>query len=277
MALDLLNPSSPAMGGGGGAPWVDPAAPQKPPAPSGAMGLGSRGPAMTGVWGRSAGAVGGPVTTRTPQGGYRPLTPGPVGAGNIGGGSVGGAGGPGGAAGMGYGYGQSIQANPYLDQVFQYYKDLWGQAGDLSKETYNKDPAIQDYQDTRAQGYKEQQAMAGGRGFGPGTGMSMAQMQRYGDTSNRGEQELAGNLWNAGLNQRTQLLGQMAGVLGGMTGAGSAIAGNQLGLGQLGLDQAKFGLNAWYTTNMLPIEMEKAKSGLLTNQLGALAQIGSLL
>lgn len=255
-------------GGGQNVPYVTPGTPQKPPPVSGLTKVGG-GPAQTGVWGRSASSVGGPITTRTPAGGY-PGAGGPVGAGNIGG-SVGGA------APMGANFNTNIQANPYLDQVFGYFNDLWGQAGDLSKETYNKDPAIQDYQDTRAQGLKEAQAMSGQRGFGPGTGMSMAQMQQYGDTSNRGEQELAGNLWNAGLNQRTQLLGQMANVLGGMTGAGSAIANNQLGMGNLGLEQAKYGLDAWYKTNMLPIEMEKAKASLLTNQIAALGSIGALL
>ena len=242
-------------------------------------GVSRTSPMDQGVWGRAAGSVGGPVHTRTPAGGYPTVGPGRrgvapvVGAGNIGGGgpSVGGAG-P-----MSGDFTTNIQANPYLDKVFGYFDELWGKAGDLSKETYNKDPAIQDYQDTRAQGYKEAQAMSGGRGFGPGTGMSIAQMQRYGDTSERGEQELAGNLWNSGLNQRTQLLNNMAGILGGMTGAGSAIAGNQLGLMGQGLEQAKFGLDAWYKTNMLPIEMEKAKSSLVSNQLAALGQIGGLL
>lgn len=240
----------------------------------GLMSLGSGGPAMTGVWGKSASSVGGPVTTRTPVGGYRALNPGPVGAGNIGGGSGTSVGG---AAPMGGDFNTNVQANPYLDKAFGYFDDLWKKAGELEGETYNKDPAIQDYQDTRAQGYKEAQAGAASRGFGPGTGMSMAQMQRYGDTSERGEQELAGNLWNAGLTQRTQLLNNMSNILGGMTGAGSAIANNQLGLMGQGLEQAKYGLDAWYKSNMLPIEMEKAKSSLISNQLSALGQISGLL
>lgn len=239
------------------------------------MSLGSRGPAMTGQWGRSASSVGGPVTSRTPEGGYRALNPGPVGAGNIGGGSGGAS--VGGAPPIGSGFNTNIPANPYLDKAFGYFDDLWNKAGELNNETYDKNPALEDFKDTRAQGYQEATAGAGSRGFGPDSGMSMAMRQRYGDSTLRGEQELAGNLWNAGLDRRTELLKNMNNILGGMTGAGSAIAGNQVALMGQGLDQARYGLDAWYKASMLPIEMEKAKTGLVTSQLAALGQIGSLL
>lgn len=265
MANNLLTPNR---------GWVPPGEPQRPRQPAGRGGLGSRGPARTGVWGRS-GTGPGNITTREPEGGYRPLTPGPVGGAATGGsGSSGGAPPPGWGGG---GFNTNVEANPYLKEAFGYFRDLWGKAGELSNETYNKDPAIQDYQDTRAQGYKEAQAMSGGRGFGPGTGMSMAQMQRYGDTTERGEQELAGNLWNAGLNQRTQLLGQMASILGGMGGVGGNIAGNQLGLINAATAQAAQQAEAMYKMSMLPIEMERARAGLMNSQIAAMSQLAGLL
>ncbi len=178
---------------------------------------------------------------------------------------------------MGYQFNNNVQANPYLDKAFGYFDDLWAKSKALEGETYNKEPALQDFRDSRAQGLKETEATAGGRGFAPGTGMSLAQKANYGNASLQGEQELAGNLWNAGLNQRTQLMGQMAQILGGMSGTGSAIAGNQLGVMNAMTDQARFGLDAWYKTNMLPIEMEKAKSGLVTNQIQAMNALAGLL
>lgn len=265
MANDLLRPTR---------SWVPPGQPQRPRQPAGVQGLGSRGPARTGIWGRS-GTGPGNITTREPEGGYRPLTPGPVGAGNIGGGgSSGGAPPPGWGGG---GFNTNVEANPYLAKAFGYFEELWNKSKALEGETYNKDPAIQDYQDTRAQGYKEAQAMAGGRGFGPGTGMSMAQMQRYGDTTNRGEQELAGNLWNAGLNQRTQLLQNMAGILSGMGGVGGNLANNQLGLINAATAQAAQQAEAMYKMSMLPIEMERARVGLMNNQISAMSQIAGML
>lgn len=188
-----------------------------------------------------------------------------------------GGGSQGGAPPASYSYGSDVQANPYLDKAFKYFEDLWGQAGDLSKETYNKEPALQDYANQRAYALKDAAAQSGARGFAPGTGMSLAQSQNYLQGTEQGTQALAGNLWNAGLKARTDLLGQMGGILGGMGGVGNNIAQNQLGLLNQGLEQQKFGLDSWYKTNMLPIEMEKAKSGLLTNQIQAMAALGGLI
>lgn len=259
MANNLLTPNR---------GWVPPGEPQKPKAPAGAMSLG-------GWRERMPGQVGNPWSPENVKGrsearaqGWRPGMPAP------GSGSSGGAPPPGWGGG---GFNTNVEANPYLKEAFGYFRDLWGKAGELSNETYNKDPAIQDYQDTRAQGYKEAQAMSGGRGFGPGTGMSMAQMQRYGDTTERGEQELAGNLWNAGLNQRTQLLGQMASILGGMGGVGGNIAGNQLGLINAATAQAAQQAEAMYKMSMLPIEMERARAGLMNSQIAAMSQLAGLL
>lgn len=185
------------------------------------------------------------------QGGSR-FGPGTPGGGIPGGGGGGGAGGGGGTATG------NIQANPYLDKAFKYFEDLWGKAGELENETYNKEPAIQDYQRMRAQGLKELEAGAGGRGFGPGTGMSLAQMQTYGQGTEQGAQGLAGNLWNAGLNQRTALLSNMANILGGLGGVGGNIASNQLGLSNLGLGYAQLGADTLYKQQMLALEQAKA-------------------
>jgi hypothetical protein len=171
----------------------------------------------------------------------------------------------------------NVQANPYLAKAFGYFDELWGKSKGLYDEALDPTSAIQNYQDMRAQGLKEVEANAGSRGFGRGTGMTLAQQGNYLAGSQQGEQELAADWRNKGLQFQSGLLGQMTGLLGGMTGAGNAIAGNQLGLLGQGLEQQKFGLDAWYKSNMLPIEMERAKSNVLTSQLSALSSIASML
>jgi hypothetical protein len=172
---------------------------------------------------------------------------------------AGGAGAPtAGGSTLPYGYTNNIQANPYLDKAFKYFEELWGKSKDLEGETYNKEPAIQDYERMRSQGMKEQQAGAGAKGFGPGTGMSLSQMQQYGQGTEQGAQGLAGNLWNQGLTQRTALLNNMGNILQGLGGVGNNIAGNELGTGQLGLGYATLGSNTALKLQELALEQERA-------------------
>lgn len=185
--------------------------------------------------------------------------------------------GVGGAAGAAGTAGQNIQANPFLAETFGYFRDLWNKAGDLSNETYNKEPAIQDYQRTRAQGLKEIQANAGRQGFGPGTGLNVSQMGGYGRDTEQGAQALAGNLWNAGLDQRTRLLDNMSQILGGMGGVGASTAANQAQLAGLGQQASRDAVDAWYKTNMLPIEMEKARNQIQIANITAATQLAGML
>lgn len=171
----------------------------------------------------------------------------------------------------------SVAPNPYLDETFKYFKDLMGQAKDLYGQALDPTPAIQQYQDTRAQGLKEIQAQGGSRGFGRNSGMTLANQQNYLNASDRGEQGLAADWRNRGLQFQSGLLGQMTSALSGMGGVGNNLAQNQLGLMGQGLDNQRYALDAWYKTNMLPIEMERARTGNLTAQLSALSQLGGLL
>ena len=205
----------------------------------------------------------------------RPIS-GPVaGAGGPGGGGAGGVGAFGPVAGQTYG--QDIQANPYLSEVFGMYKDLLGQAKNLYGEALDPTAALQSYQDLRAQGLKELQAQTGARGFAPGTGLSLAQSQDYLSRAQQGEQGLAADWRNRGLQFQAQVLGQMASALGGAGRTGADIAGNQLGLAGQGLDAMRFGLDAWYKQNMLPIELERARSQTLSAQIDALSRLGGLI
>lgn len=171
----------------------------------------------------------------------------------------------------------NVEVNPYLKQVFGMYQDLMKQGQDLYGKALDPTAAIQNYQDMRAQGLKELQAQSGSRGFRPGTGMSLAQSQDYLMGSDQGEQQLAADWQNQGLQFQAGLLGQLGNLVGGAGGTGNAIAQNQLGLLGQGLDQSRFALDAWYKQNMLPIEMQKAKNDVLVSQISALGALGGLI
>jgi hypothetical protein len=180
----------------------------------------------------------------------------------------------GGAPSGGGSYTQDVQANPYLDKAFSYFGDLWNRSKDLYGQALDPTPAVQQFQDTRAQGLKDVQAMSGQRGFGPGTGMLASQLGDYATQSLRGEQGLAADWRNKGLQFQQGLLGQMTGILGGMGGVGQNIAGNQLGLGQLGVEQAKLGADTWYKQQELELRKQQIAADMQAKALAATA--GSL-
>jgi hypothetical protein len=186
-----------------------------------------------------------------------------------GGGSTGGAPPPG--MGQQAASTSNVEVNPYLSQVFGMYKDLLKQGQDLYGKALDPTSAIQNYEDMRAQGMKELQAQSGARGFRPGTGMSLAQQQDYLMGSDQGEQQLAADWQNKGLQFQAGLLGQLGNLVGGAGGTGANIAQNQLGLLGQGLQQQQYALDAWYKQNMLPIEMQKARNDMLVSQMSALS------
>lgn len=195
--------------------------------------------------------------------------------------SRGGAGRPGGGRGGGgggaaSGYDARVDPNPYLDKIFNRYEGLFDQSQELYGKAPDATPALENYKDLRAQGMKEATAMAGSRGFAPGTGMSLAQTQDLLSRSQQGEQELTANWANRALDFQKDLLGTMGGVLGGAAGVGAGIGQEQLGWGRQGLDSQRHLLDSWYKTQMLPIEMEKAKTANLSNQIAAIGSLAGL-
>ena len=189
--------------------------------------------------------------------------------GGRGGGSRGGAPPPGQAQ-------ANVQDNPYLKEVMGYYRDLWGQAQALSGKAMDPTAAIKQYQRDRTQGLADAQAMAGNRGFAPGTGMSIAQMANYGNKSDQGSQKLAVDVNNQGLNFQKDLLGQMTSGLAGFTGAAGANAQNQLGLLNYGNDARRTEVDAWYKENQLANERAQIKTQNQVAQINAMAQLAGL-
>lgn len=191
----------------------------------------------------------------------------------------GGGGGGGGSRGGAPPPGQTqanVQDNPYLKEVMGYYRDLWGQANTLSGKAMDPNAAIKQYQRDRAQGFADAQAGAGSRGFGPGTGMSIAQMANYGNKTDQGSQKLAVDVNNQGLNFQKDLLGQMASGLAGMTGAAGANAQNQLGLLNYGNDARKTDVDAWYKENQLANDRMQIKTQNQVAQINAMVQLAGL-
>jgi len=169
-----------------------------------------------------------------------------------------------------------VDPNPYLDQIFNRYNSLFQRAEDLYGKAPDPTAALEDYKDLRAQGMREAQAQAGARGFAPGTGMSLAQTQDLLNRSQQGEHELTSNWANQALMFQKDLLGSMGNVLSGAAGVGAGIGQEQLGWGAQGLDAQRLAADSWYKANMLPIEMEKAKTANLANQINAISALSGL-
>lgn len=169
-----------------------------------------------------------------------------------------------------------VDPNPYLDRIFNRFEELYGRSGDLYDKALDPTAALEDYKDLRAQGMKEAQAQAGRRGFAPGTGMSLAQTQDILNRSQQGEHELAADWQNRGLEFQKSLLGTMGGILGGAAGVGAGIGQEQLGWGRQGLEAQQLAADSWYKSQMLPIEMERARSANLAAQMSALSSMAGM-
>lgn len=229
-----------------------------------------RGPILTSA-GKYYGASGmaGPIGLGGPGGpGTRPGFPGTTGAPPWAQG--GGGGGAGGA------YNSSTEANPYLRQAFEAYQKLLAQAQELYNKAPDQQGAIENFERTRSQGLKELQAMSGQRGFGPGTGMSIAQMQNYGQDTMQGEQGLSTQLYNQGIQHQKDILGQLGQLALGMTGAGGSIASNQLGNRAQGLAESQFGYDSWLKSQLLPYQMQNLASSNRAAEISALANLAAL-
>lgn len=170
----------------------------------------------------------------------------------------------------------NVAPNPYLDKIFNRFQGLFDQSQDLYGKALDPTPALENYKDLRAQGMKEAQAQAGGRGFSPGTGMSLSQTSDLLNRSQQGEQELTADWQNRGMEFQKGLLGTMGGILGGAGSVGQGIGQEQLGYGRLGLDTQRHLSDSWYKTQMLPIEMEKAKNANLASQIQAISAMKGL-
>jgi len=183
---------------------------------------------------------------------------------------------PPGANAGGSGYTSRVDPNPYLDKIFNRFDALYQKSGDLYDEALDPTAALEDYKDLRAQGMKEATARAGSRGFAPGTGMSLAQTQDLLNRSQQGEHELAADWRNRGLQFQKDLLGTMGNVLGGAAGVGAGIGQEQLGWGRQGLDAQRLAADSWYKSQMLPIEMERARAANLAAQMSAISSMAQL-
>lgn len=212
------------------------------------------GSAGQGTPGKFGDYIGGPVYT--PPG--RRATESQVG----GGGSVS-SGGAAPAAGANW----NVQANPYLDQVFNRFNDLWGRYDTLSKEAPDPEKAIQDYQRVRRQGWDEALAGAGRRGLTGG--LALSQAQNYMQGTEQGAQGLAADWRNRALDFQKELLTGMTGALSGQGNVGSNIAGAQLGLSQLANDAQSRQQQYDYLMNVqAPLQLMQAQLSAATQLAG---------
>ncbi len=180
-------------------------------------------------------------------------------------GSASGSAGGGGGAGTATNW--SVQANPYLDQVFNRFNDLWGRYDELGKEAPNPEPAIQDYQRMRRQGWDEALAAAGRRGLTGG--LSLAGAQNYLQGTEQGAQKIAADWGNTALNFKKDLLTGMAGALTGQTGAASSAQAGQLGLMSAANDALARQQNYDYLMNVqAPLQLMQAQLSAATQLAG---------
>lgn len=248
---------------------------------------GGSGGGIGGIWGSGGGSSSNPPLNapKYSPGGNGPFAPiligGPRSGGGLMNGPAPGTGAPpwaqgGSQGGAGGGYGSSTEANPYLKQAFEAYQKLLAQAQELYNKAPDQQGAIENFERTRAQGLKELQARAGSQGFGPGTGMSIAQMQNYGQDSMQGEQGLSTQLYNQGLQHQKDILGQLGQLALGMTGAGGNIAANQLGNRGASLAESQFGFDSWLKSQLLPYQMQNLATSNRTSEIAALRDLAAL-
>ena len=62
----------------------------------------------------------------------------------------------------------------------------------------------------------------------------------------------------------------------GAAGVGAGIGQEQLGWGAQGLEGQRLASDAWYKANMLPIEMERARTANLASQISAISALAGL-
>lgn len=162
----------------------------------------------------------------------------------------------------------NTQANPYLDQVFNRFNDLWGKYDTLSKEEYDPNVDIQNFQKTRAQGLKELNANLGARGM-RGGGLAASQLQSYANSTNQGAQEVAASAHDKNLSFQKDLLSGMTGALTGQGGVGQSSAQHQLGLLNANNEATKNLFDNNYRMALLPSEI-------MRNNMSAMSQILAL-